>query len=347
MSTTTGSMSAATPMLFMNAERKPAVSMITTIIATSRRPARRMTWRPMTLAMPVRVSPSERMNMAHTVITAVLEKPLKASSGETSPVIASVPSTSSATTSMRIHSPMNRTRAAARMARTSAISKVMCSGPTSLSWRLQAPHDDAADGIAGAEGADHAHVACAEPLPVAVEGDDGAGGRRVGELVQHHRRLVLPRVAAVLAEQFAAVEEVGFGTAIDEAEVVAYVVRVEGGELRPQHLPALLRTALVGALQHHGRADVAEDEVRIPAAPVDVGRGDLRVHHEDPPGGAAGDRIHGILQAERGRRAGHVHVVGIAARADGMLHLDRQRGIGPLQVGAGQDDRVDVAALET
>src|SRR6056297_95586 len=196
MSTTTGNMSAATPMLFMNAERKPAVSMITTIIATSRRPARRMTCRPMTLAMPVRVSPSERMNIAQTVITAVLEKPLKASSGATRPVIASVPSTSRATTSMRIHSPMNRTRAAARMARTRAISNVMCPVPASLPRCRLSANDDAADGIAGAEGADHSEVAGGESLPVAMEGDDGAGRRGVGEFVQHDGRLVLAGVAA-------------------------------------------------------------------------------------------------------------------------------------------------------
>ena len=115
-STTTGSMSAATPMLFMNAESTAPVTMMTKISVTSRRPPRRMTWRPMMSAIPVRVRPSLRMNMAQTVMTALLLKPANAWSAVTRPVIASVPRTSSATRSMRMTSLINRTSETARMA---------------------------------------------------------------------------------------------------------------------------------------------------------------------------------------------------------------------------------------
>ena len=127
-STTTGNISAATPMLFMNAESTPAVIMITMIIAISRRPASRITWRPIMSAIPVRVSPSLRMNIAQTVITALLLNPANASVDDTSPVTASEQRTSSATRSMRITSLIKRISAMARMPRTSAISNVINRG---------------------------------------------------------------------------------------------------------------------------------------------------------------------------------------------------------------------------
>ena len=93
-STTTGSISAATPMLFMKADSTAPVIMMTKIIVISRRPPRRMTWRPMMSAIPVRVRPSLRMNIAQTVITALLLKPANASLESTRPVTASAPRTS-------------------------------------------------------------------------------------------------------------------------------------------------------------------------------------------------------------------------------------------------------------
>ena len=63
--------------------------------------------------------------MAQTVITALLLKPAKAWFESTSPVMASAPSTRSATTSMRMTSLINKTSEIARMPSTSAISKVI------------------------------------------------------------------------------------------------------------------------------------------------------------------------------------------------------------------------------
>ncbi len=56
-----------------------------------------------------------------------------------------------------------------------------------------ATDDDAADGVAGAERADHAEIAGDEIATMQVEGDDRAGGTRVGVLVEDHRRLVVGR----------------------------------------------------------------------------------------------------------------------------------------------------------
>ena len=83
ISMTTGNISAATPMLFMKAESTPAVSMTTTIMRPSCLPASPNTVRPMTLAIPVRVRPSLKMNIAQTAMTAAFENPATASSGVT------------------------------------------------------------------------------------------------------------------------------------------------------------------------------------------------------------------------------------------------------------------------
>ena len=129
ISMTTGNISAATPMLFMNAESTPAVSMTTTIMRPSRLPASPSTVRPMTLAMPVRVRPSLRMNIAQTAMTAAFENPATASSGVTNWVRTSAPNTMSAIRSIRILSLTNSTSEITRMVRTSPISNVKVYSP--------------------------------------------------------------------------------------------------------------------------------------------------------------------------------------------------------------------------
>ena len=133
ISITTGSISAATPILFMNAERAPAVSMTTTIMRPSRLPASRRTVRPIALAMPARVRPSLRINIAQTAITAAFENPATASSGVTSSVRTRVPITMSAIRSIRIFSLTNRTSEAVRMVRTRLISNVKIYLPIGVS----------------------------------------------------------------------------------------------------------------------------------------------------------------------------------------------------------------------
>ena len=61
--------------------------------------------------MPVRASPAEMMNIAHTVTTTALLNPANASDVLTNPVNARAASTSSPTRSTASQPPMNRTRA--------------------------------------------------------------------------------------------------------------------------------------------------------------------------------------------------------------------------------------------
>ena len=71
----------------------------------------RASWSPSTAMMPLRFSPALSTNIAATVIVAVLEKPDRASLGDTTPKISSVHSTSSATTSIRSFSVTNKVTA--------------------------------------------------------------------------------------------------------------------------------------------------------------------------------------------------------------------------------------------
>ncbi len=146
MSTTTGSISAATPMSFIKPDSTPTVSMIVAISRASLPPARRNTGRPIRPATPVRASPALRMSTAQTVTTAMLAKPDRASAGVTRPVRVRLTSTMRATTSTRIRSVTNMTMAAARMARTVAISIDMMLVTLQLRWhsiRLYVNHTNA------------------------------------------------------------------------------------------------------------------------------------------------------------------------------------------------------------
>jgi hypothetical protein len=92
----------------------------------------------MILATPVLVRPPLRMNTAHTVTTAGLLNPERASDGVISAVTANVPSVISAVASMGIHSVMRNTTEMARMDNTRAISMVTAYNPL-ISFSLFPP----------------------------------------------------------------------------------------------------------------------------------------------------------------------------------------------------------------
>jgi hypothetical protein len=74
--------------------------------------------------------------MAQTVMTAGLEKPEKASSGVSKPVISSVSSTIMATTSTRIFSAANKTTDAPKIIKTKLISPVKNASIGKKCWPL-------------------------------------------------------------------------------------------------------------------------------------------------------------------------------------------------------------------
>ena len=135
--------------------------------------------------------------------------------------------------------------------------------------------------------------------------------------------------------------------AIEEAEIGADVV----GELRPaarvDDLEAAgQRLVLAHRLHDHRSRGVAEDEMRLPVAEIEMAGDDLRRHHEHALLGAGAHQVEGDMQAGRRRRAAKPHVEGRTLRAERMLDLDGDRRIGPLVVRGGADHHVDVARLE-
>ena len=123
--TTAGRSMAVAPTLFINADIMPHVTIITATSRGTLSPASRKIRRPIKSATPVLNNPPDTMYTAHTVMTAGLAKPAKASSESTRPVRARVSSTSRAITSTRNFSVANNATATPMIASVSAICGVI------------------------------------------------------------------------------------------------------------------------------------------------------------------------------------------------------------------------------
>ncbi|MCY1502878.1 hypothetical protein D9M68_369870 [compost metagenome] len=164
------------------------------------------------------------------------------------------------------------------------------------------------------------------------------GGDQLGD----HRADVLEHLAAFLHEQLVAGAHALFRGAVEEAEVVADVVGELGQQLGADHLELVPGGGLVGTLDDHRGGGVAEDEVAVAVAEVQVAGTDFRVDHQDRAGLAGLYRVGRGLDAESGRGAGDVHVVAEALDAERGLHFDGDGRVGALQVGAGDYHAVDI-----
>ena len=101
-------------------------------------------------------------------------------------------------------------------------------------------------------------------------------------------------------------------------------------------------SAVSAAFDHDRGAGVAENEVAVAVAEIQVAAGDLGIEHQHRARLAALHRRHRGLDAEGGRRTGHVHVEAEAVDAQRVLHFDRHGRIGALHVAAGDQHHVDV-----
>src|SRR5690606_41425658 len=115
-----------------------------------------------------------------------------------------------------------------------------------------------------------------------------------------------------------------------------------GHQVGADDVPLVRRGGLVGARDDHRGGGVAEDEVTVAVAEVQVAGADFRIHQQHRARLAQLHGVGGGLQAEGGRGTGDVHVIGEPLDAQRRLDLDGDGGIGTLQVGAGDDHRVDV-----
>src|SRR5690606_28808078 len=89
--------------------------------------------------------------------------------------------------------------------------------------------------------------------------------------------------------------------AIQETEIVADIVREDGFQLGAEDVP-MTRGCDVLVLDEDRGRDVAEDEMAVAVAPVQMPRTDFRVHDERAPGMARADIVGGGLDAEGRRR---------------------------------------------
>ena len=168
-----------------------------------------------------------------------------------------------------------------------------------------------------------------------------------GYLIAHQGQHLLEHLAPLLAEQLVVAVAGARAEPVQEAEVVADVVGVLGHQLAGHQLPGVGHLAIGLPLQQHGGTGVAEDEVTVPIAEVEVTRADLRIDHQRQPGGACRQHVCGGLDPEGGGRAGHVHVERQAAGAEIVLQFDGQRRVGARHVGGGDDDKIDLPRFTT
>src|SRR5690606_35705032 len=158
----------------------------------------------------------------------------------------------------------------------------------------------------------------------------------------HHRADLLEYRASCLDEQLVRVARVVVGGAVEEAEAAADVVGELGLQRGAADVPLMRRGRQVGALDDHGGAGIAEDEVAVAVTEVHVAGANFRVDHQHRPRLPQLHRVGGVLDAEGGRGTGHVHVETEALDAQCRLHFDGDSRVGTLQVGTGDYHAVDV-----
>ena len=122
---TTGSIRAATPILFMKADKNPETDIITIINPVSLLPENLRTLFPIITAMLVLTSEALKIYIAHIVTTAGLPNAATASCGVTKPVIARKQRTISAVISTRNLPVINTSSANTKISATRRISFVM------------------------------------------------------------------------------------------------------------------------------------------------------------------------------------------------------------------------------
>ncbi len=188
----------------------------------------------------------------------------------------------------------------------------------------------------------HGEVGLMEPEPAQRVCGPALLIELVGNLVTHQRQHLLEHLAPLLAKQLVVAVAGARAQPVQKAEVVADVVGVLGHQLACHQLPGVGHLAISFPLQQHGGTGVAEDEVAVPIAEVEVPRADLRIDHQRQFGAVGCQHVCRSLDAEGGGRAGHVHVKGHAVRPQIVLQLDGQRRIGAWHVGGSDDDQIDL-----
>ncbi|MNS42271.1 hypothetical protein D3C72_746460 [compost metagenome] len=146
----------------------------------------------------------------------------------------------------------------------------------------------------------------------------------------------------MLAEQFIGLAHAGLVKTVEEAEIVADGIREARFQFRADDLELVLRHGRVFRFDDDGGAGVAENEMAVAVAPVQVAAGDFGIQDQHGARLAALHGGHGLLDAEGGGRARHVHVKAIAIDAQRILHFHGHGRVGALHVAASDQYHVDI-----
>ena len=108
----------------------------------------------------------------------------------------------------------------------------------------------------------------------------------------------------------------------------------------------MLRRCDILGLDQNGGGHVAEDEMAVAVAPVEMTGADFRVNHQYRAGAPGPNIIGRCLDAESRRGASDIHVETKAVlHPDRVLYLHGDRRIGALEIGTGAEHRVDILRL--
>ena len=107
-----------------------------------------------------------------------------------------------------------------------------------------------------------------------------------------------------------------------------------------------MRIGRDGRIFHqHRRRDIAEDEMAVAVAPVEMTAGDFRADDQHALRVARTDVVRRSLDTEGRRRTRDVHIEGETLDAQFLLDLDRHGRIGALHVRRGAQHRIDVGNI--
>ena len=162
--------------------------------------------------------------------------------------------------------------------------------------------------------------------------------------LRHHRHHFLEDLTSFLPEQqFIPAPWRNFGGR-QKTELVANIVRELRLQARPQNLEHDLAVRFLQRFDHDRGGSVAEDEVTVTIAKVQMTAADFGRDHQHAPCTALAYRIHRRLDAEGGRGAGHVHVVAEAPGPEGGLQFHGDRRISALHVRTSHDHGIDLVS---
>ncbi len=161
---------------------------------------------------------------------------------------------------------------------------------------------------------------------------DIVGGKVVDDHLRNHRHDLAEHLAAFLHEKFVRRANPFRRTAVQESEIVPDIVGEFGGEPGRNDFPPVAAACVFGALDHEGRCHIAEDEMAVAIAEVQMPRTDFGIANQYRARMSGRHHVRGGLKPEGGRGAGDIHVEAEALNAECVLHLHRHRGIGALHV---------------